>query len=441
MKFYNREEELALLCSIFEQSKQQGKMSVLTGRRRVGKTLLAREFIKDRTHIYLFVTKKSENLLCEEFLQEIKQVVGHESVIIGEIKTVKEIFLLLLRITKQTPLTVVIDEFQEFLQINPAVFSEIQNLWDQYKVESRLNLIFIGSVYSLINKIFRDQKEPLFGRADRILHLNAFNIKTLSTILQDQQLKKSALLFDWYCLTGGMPKYVELFVYQKIKTFDDCLDFMLDKFSPFLNEGKYLLIEEFGKDYITYFSILELISSGKTARQEIESVLAKNVGGYLHRLDSDYAVIQQCKPIDAKPHSRLLKYEIIDNFINFWFRYFYRHRSAIEIENFDYVKHIIKEDYTTYAGKILERFYHDLFSQSGKYNKIGRYWEKGNENEIDLVAINDYEKKIVIADIKWQHKKLNLQKLAIKAKKLIENYSKYHIEYVGLSLETVENFW
>ncbi len=37
------------------------------------------------------------------------------------------------------------------------------------------------------------------------------------------------------------------------------LDFMLKQNSPFLDEGKNVLIEEFGKEYGTYFSILELI--------------------------------------------------------------------------------------------------------------------------------------------------------------------------------------
>lgn len=434
MKFYNREDELQALSSMFDQSEQQAQMVALTGRRRVGKTLLANEFIKEKRHIYLFVAKKSEQLLCEEFLQEIKIAFQDLPIVIGEIKFFKDILLLLLQIAKTTPLTVVIDEFQEFLQINPSVFSEVQNLWDQHKQSSKLTLIFIGSVFSLMNKIFRDQKEPLFGRADRIFNLKAFSIQTLVNILEDHRIQQPRMLFDLYCITGGLPKYVELLMNQRVKNLDDCLTFMLSKFSPFLSEGKYLLIEEFGKEYITYFSILELISFGKTSRNEIESLLQKNIGGYLQRLEQEYSVIKQLKPINAKPNSRIVKYQINDNFINFWFRYFYRHRSAIELENFDYVKSIIRDDYNTYAGKILERYYYDLYAQSGKYNRIGSYWEKGNQNEIDLIAINDQDKVIVIADIKLQKKKLDLAKLKIKAENLIQDFSDYTIEYEGLSL-------
>ncbi|MEN6384112.1 MAG: DUF234 domain-containing protein [Phycisphaerales bacterium] len=52
--------------------------------------------------------------------------------------------------------------------------------------------------------------------------------------------------------------------------------------------------------------------------------------------------------INAKPGSRLVKYKIHDNFLNFWFRFIYRNMSAIEIENFDYVKDIIKRDFKAY---------------------------------------------------------------------------------------------
>src|SRR5208283_2167210 len=164
----------------------------------------------------------------------------------------------------------------------------------------------------------------------------------------------------------------------KAFSFNAILDFMIEANSPFIDEGKNLLIEEFGKEYGTYFSILELISIGKTARSEIESILESDIGGYLDRLEKDYAVIARYKPINAKPKSRSQKYYIVDNFINFWFRFIYRNRTAIETGNYEYIKDMIKRDYSTYSGKVLERFYHDLFAESGHYNRIGSYWEKGN---------------------------------------------------------------
>ncbi|MBI4309164.1 MAG: hypothetical protein HY591_02415 [Candidatus Omnitrophica bacterium] len=185
---------------------------------------------------------------------------------------------------------------------------------------------------------------------------------------------------------------------------------------------------------------MELISIGKTSRSEIESILESNVGGYLDRLENDYAIISKYKPIDAKPNSRSQKYKIIDNFLNFWFRFIYRNRSSIETGNFVYVKDLIKRDYPTCAGKVLERFYHDLFAQTNQYNRIGSYWEKGNQNEIDLVAINDMKKNIVMAEIKIKKQTTSIGALKQKANKLMAHYPKYTCEYLNLSLQDIKDY-
>lgn len=165
------------------------------------------------------------------------------------------------------------------------------------------------------------------------------------------------------------------------------------------------------------------------------SLLETNVGGYLDRLEKDYAIIAKYKPINAKPNSRFQKYRIVDNFLNFWFRFIYRNRSAIETGNFNYVKDLIKRDYDTYSGRVLERYFHDLFAETNQYNRIGSYWEKGNKNEIDLVAINDMQKKCVIAEIKLNKEKVNLEQLKEKAKRLEKSYSKYKFEWLSLGLQ------
>lgn len=61
----------------------------------------------------------------------------------------------------------------------------MQNIWDQYRMKSRMNLIVSGSVYSLMQKIFQNSKEPLFGRADNIIKLSAFDLTTLKEIIRD----------------------------------------------------------------------------------------------------------------------------------------------------------------------------------------------------------------------------------------------------------------
>lgn len=438
MKFYNREQELQILESLGKQANNTGVMTVLTGRRRVGKTLLALHYVSDKRFLYLFVGRKEEHLLCQEFLEEIKKYFHYP--VIGEIKYFKDIFALLLEIAKKEQFTLICDEFQEFFHINPSVYSDVQKLWDLNKNTISLQVIFIGSVYSLMHKIFEDNKQPLFGRANRILQLKPFSPQTMATILKDIHIFNAESFFDFFVITGNMPKYLELFLAENVKTRDDMLNVILQKDSIFINEGKNLLIEEFGRDYLSYFSILELISQGKTARTEIESLLEKDVGGYLMRMEEDYALISRHRPINAKPHSRNQKYKIRDNFLNFWFRFIYRYRTAIEMENFSYVKNIIIRDYSSYSGPILGVFFQQLLANTGQFNQIGPYWEKDNSNEIDIVAINDMEKKILLVETKLNKAKINLKNLEISAISLLRQYPDYTPTYMGLSTQDALQF-
>lgn len=196
-----------------------------------------------------------------------------------------------------------------------------------------------------------------------------------------------------------------------------------------------LLVEEFGKEYGTYFSILELIASGKTGRSEIDSYLEIHAGAYLARLETEYSLVSIHRPINEKPRSRLQKYAITDNFLNFWFRFIFSNRSAVENSNFAYIREIIKRDYPAFAGRILERYYQQLFAETGKYNKIGSYWERGNLNEIDLVAVNDMRKSITIADIKLSASRIDLDALKSKSAALLRDYKGYKTQWLGLSLE------
>lgn len=432
MKFYNREKELELLRRIEKTSQQSSKMTVIVGRRRIGKTKLVQKAFDHK--LYFFVAKKNEALLCEEFTAIIQDSLNIK--VHGQFVKFKDLFEFLLEQSKTRPFTLVIDEFQEFLSINDSLYSEMQNIWDTYKDISKMNLVLSGSIYSLMNRIFEDKKEPLFGRADHKIHLKPFAITTIKEILRENSPEFSPDdLLSFYMLTGGIAKYIEIFVDHKAFTLNDQLDLIFDEYSLFLEEGKNLLIEEFGKDYTTYFSILSLISSSKTTRSEIEGTLEKNVGGYLDRLENEYTIITKVKPIFAKPGSRTVKYEIIDNFFNFWFRFIYKYKSAIEIENYPYVKGIVLRDYSTYSGHFLEKFFIEKLKLTHNFSIIGTYWEKKNLNEIDIVAVNDELKTILIAEVKRNVDKINLHQLKNKAEKLLVKYPEHKVKFTGYSLE------
>src|SRR3546814_774433 len=116
MKFYNREKELSLLQKIEERSQQTAQMTFVVGRRRIWKTRLLVKANEGKTMLYFFVAKKSEALLCEEFVQEIRYKLQVE--IFGEFKTFKNIFGYLMKLSETRNFTLVIDEFQEFNTIS-----------------------------------------------------------------------------------------------------------------------------------------------------------------------------------------------------------------------------------------------------------------------------------------------------------------------------------
>ncbi|MFD2554726.1 ATP-binding protein [Sphingobacterium tabacisoli] len=433
MKFYNRENELLQLRKIEDRSTHVAQMTFMVGRRRIGKTSLLLKAYEDTQHIYLFVAKKSEALLCLEFTEVIKQSLNIP--FFGEIKTFKDLFGWLMDLSKKQHFTVIIDEFQEFASINSSIFSDMQKLWDLHKSDSKINLILCGSVYSLMLRIFEGAKEPLFGRANNRILLKSFDIITLKEVLQDYYPQyTSEDLLAFYMITGGVAKYVELLVEANAFTHTDILDALLSENSLFLDEGRNVLIEEFGKDYGNYFSILSLIASGKTSRAEIESILEIQVGGFLDRLENEYGLIKRVRPVLSKPNSRSVKYSIEDNFLSFWFRFIYKNRSAVEANNLAYIRQIVDRDYATYSGKILEKYFIEKLKLEKSYNVIGTYWEKQNQNEIDIVALNDFDKIAVFAEVKRNVEKIDIDILKQKAQTLSTELKKYKQHFVGYSL-------
>jgi len=434
MKFYNREKELEVLDKIEKLSLKQAQMTFVVGRRRIGKTSLLVKATENKEVLYFFVAKKSEVLLCSEFVEQIKQKL--QVPLFGEIKTFKEVFAFLIELSKSRSFTLIIDEFQEFYSVNSSVFSDMQNCWDANKNDSKLNLILCGSVYSIMTKIFENSKEPLFGRATQRIHLKAFDIATIKTIFNDYSPNyTSEDLLAFYLFTGGVAKYVELLVQARAFTLQEIINVVLAENSLFLEEGKQVLIEEFGKEYGNYFSILSLIASGKTSRVEIESIMEIQIGGFLDRLENDFGLIKKIRPFFSKPNSRSLKYSIEDNFLSFWFRFIYKYRSAVEIGNLDYIKEIVLRDYTTYSGKILEKYFVEKLKSEKKYNSIGTYWERNNQNEIDIVAINELEKKLLFGEVKRNPDKINIAILIEKSQNLASQFNGYQIQYKGFSME------
>jgi len=436
MKFYNRETELQILEKNQVQSKKQSVMTTLIGRRRTGKTSLLLKSVENSRHLYLYVSKDNEQLLCWKFQEQAVMALGIQ--IYGQTTSFGELFEQLMRYGIDNHYTLIIDEFQNFLSINKSIPSSIQDVWDRYKDRSHVNLILCGSIYSMMKKIFENGDEPLYGRRDSNMKLLPFTIDTLKQILGDYNPDyTSDDLLCLYMLTGGVAKYVALLMDAGAITKDSMLRCALAVDSPFLAEGTELLVSEFGRDYGTYFSILQLIAGGMTLQSEIDSVIGKNTGAYLNNLHEDYTFISKNTPILSKPGVRNIKWQIDDPFLRFWFRFVYPYQGMIESNRTSLLLQYVSDNYTLFTGRTLERYYHELAMQSGQYTRIGNWWDKKGENEIDMVALNEFEKTCVIAEIKRNPKKLSLATLEAKSAVLASILKGYAIEFRLLSLDDI----
>jgi AAA+ ATPase superfamily predicted ATPase len=290
----------------------------------------------------------------------------------------------------------------------------------------------------MMKRIFENGDEPLYGRRDSNMRLLPFSISTLKQILADHNPNYIAEdLLCLYMLTGGVAKYVALLMDAKATTKDKMLRCALAPDSPFLSEGTELLVSEFGRDYGTYFSILQLIAGGMTTQSEIDSIIGKNTGAYLNNLHVDYTFISKNTPILSKPGARNIKWQIDDPFLRFWFRFVYPYQGLIESNRTELLVQYVSDNYAQYTGKTLERLFHDRMWQSGQYTRIGNWWDKKGEQEIDMVALNEFDKTCVIAEIKRNPKKLSLSNLETKAATLSSEIKEYSIKYQLLSLDDI----
>lgn len=407
MRFYNRENEISELKRICNLSfTHNSRMTVLTGRRRIGKTSLIKKAFEnsDAPMLYFFTGRKTEAALVEDFVREIHDKL-HGYVPEG-LRSVTGVLRHLFELAKTESFTLVIDEFQEFTSVNPSVFSDLQNLWDSYRSYTRMNLVLSGSVMSMMRRIFTDAHEPLFGRADNIINLRPFKIKVVKDILKDYNPEyTNEDLLALYSITGGIPKYIELFCDNGHVTSDSMICFSVSYMSPFIDEGRNLLITEFGRDYGTYFSILLAIAQGRTSQSQITAALGgMAIGGHLERLENTYNIISKFRPVMSKPGSKnTVRFRISDNFMQFWFRFIERNRSMIELDNYEDLREVVMRDYPTYSGMMLEKYFRQKLAEDGGFREIGSWWEAkaGKEaNEIDIVGIRTAGKSALVAEVK-----------------------------------------
>ena len=435
MRFYDRVNEMQILQENEAQAERSAVFTVLMGRRRVGKTSLITHAMDGREYAYLFISKDNEAVLCRKLQMSLEDQLGIH--VYGNLTHFRDLFEVIMRESVNRHFTVVFDEFQTLHKINPAIFSEIQDLWDRYHTESKLNLIVSGSIQSLMKRIFEDENEPLYGRPTSKFTLRPFTIAVLKEIMADHSPNYSNEdLLCLYMITGGVAKYVELLMDAQCYTKEKMLNYVCRQDSYFLTEGRDIVNQEFSDEGTTYFSILQMIAEGMTRRGDIDGAMQKDMGVYLQNLEKNYNMISRMKPILAKPNSKITAYEISDQFLRFWFRFICPYQSLIERQQFALIRQNIGKNYEQFSGRTLEQYFQAKTMETGIYTQVGNWWDRKGLNEIDMIALNEFDHTAVAAEIKHNPKKISMSELEAKVEALPKSdFKQYQFELKGLSIE------
>lgn len=431
MRFFGREIELKELRKVRELSQERSRFTVLTGRRRVGKTELSREAFDDGKTPYLNlpITRQPEVTLCAQLQEEAERVL-HLG-IHGTCTRFGELFRELMKEAERRPYTLVIDEFQEFDRTNPGVYGDIQHIWDEYHNKTKLNLVVNGSVNRLMNKIFFDDSQPLYGRNTGTLMLKPFGPSLLKEIFRcyKPDYTNSDLLALW-TVSGGVARYVDMMMSAHAFTKAEMLEEIFSPLSAYIPEGRTILADEFGSDYGTYFTLLAAISSGQTTSAELKNLLGTEVGGFLAKLEDQYSIVEKKQPIFGKPTSKNAHFQVDDCFFRFWFRFVHKLSYLNELGRRDRMRDIAERDFGVFSGYALERYFTAKIVEDKGCTRIGSWWDRKSENEIDIVCEDEIAETLAFYEVKIDASRFDATRLAEKVEAFFaKNPDKRNLRY------------
>lgn len=408
-KFIGRLKELEDLEREF---KRESGLVVIYGRRRVGKTTLIKEFIKDKNAIYFLATEEVEVQGKKRLLNRIADFTGQDYLKNAVFENWEDIFRLLINYKPNKKKILVIDEFQYLIQVNPAFPSIFQNIWDEILKNNNIMVILCGSLIGMMTTHVLSYESPLYGRRTAQIKLQPLKF---SEIKNDFKNKSFEELVEFYAVTGGIPKYFEFFDNDN-SLIENIKENIFNR-SGFLYEEPLFLLGKEVREPLNYFSIIKVISEGNHKLSDISSSLEQKsnfLSPYLKTL-IELDLLQKRVPVtEVFPEkSRKGLYFISDNFINFWFKYVYPFKGELEFGNQEIVINRLEQNFVeSFVSFVYEDICRDIFLQICKDgrldfvpSKIGSYWNMNNSIEVDVVAIDNTNKKIFLAECKYYKNK------------------------------------
>ncbi|MCL1805327.1 MAG: ATP-binding protein [Clostridiales bacterium] len=408
-RFINREEELGFLERQYVSG--YASMVVLYGRRRLGKTSLIHEFARGKPFLYFLATEEAEHLSIRALKDRIAEYTGDELLAQAEIGSWDILFQTLAKSITRERLVLAIDEFQYLGKVNPAFPTIFQRIWDTLLQNQNIMVILCGSLVHMMESQTLAYASPLYGRRTGQIRLRQIDFQHYGKFYDRLPYRE---LVERYAVTGGTPKYIELFegnadIYQEIERH------ILDRQSLLFEEPVFLLQHEVS-EIGSYFSILRSIAAGNHRLGKICADLGvkeTSMPKYLRTL-IDMHILEREVPVTEKnpERSKMGLYRIRDHFLRFWFLFVYPEKARLELSDTSFVMDKIRasfvENHAAYVYEYICQSEMWRLAEQGKVRigKLGRWWN--NQDEIDIVGLDNDSSEITFGECKFRNRPMDV---------------------------------
>lgn len=440
MRFIGRKNELHTLNTEYNRN---SSFVVIYGRRRVGKTTLIKEFLKNKTAFYYLATEELESQSMKRLANVIARTTKNTLLQKIEFTDWLDLFQLIADYKPEEKKVLVIDEFPYLVRTNSAFPSILQNAWDEFLKDSNVMLILSGSLIGMMQKHALSYDSPLYGRRTAQMRLTPLSF---TSIYETQNLPFEQAV-EQFALTGGVPKYLEFF--EDGRPLEEQLKDAVFSKNGFLYEEPNFLLKSESLTAVNYFSIIKTIADGNHKLGKIASALGQESSSltpYLSTL-SDLGFIEKRTPITEKNPEKSRKglYFIANNFLRFWFCYVYPYKGELELDNMQIVLDEIHKDFKEkFVAFAYEDICKDIFAKLCSNNaisfvpsRIGSYWlnDYDGDTEIDVMSVDHQNKQVFAGECKYHTKPVDapvyftLKEKVDNASEIRKSFPKYNIIY------------
>lgn len=418
--FIGRERELKALQ---EQYDRPGfAMSVIYGKRRVGKSTLISRFIQDKNSIAYTAIKVGERRNLALFTREVMSVLEPDMIDVTFPSLDSVLDFITDRLTEDK-LILIIDELPYWAEKDESLLSVLQKYIDTRWLEKNIMLILCGSTLSFMENKVLSEKSPLFGRRTSQIRLEPFNYLEAAMFVPDYSYEDKAIC---YGITGGIAKYLAMM--DSSLSLDDNIKRLFFHADGYLyDETRNLLTQEFS-DIAIVNGVIEQIASGQNTLNTIAMGIGEKEPTATYSLNRliEVGLVEKRNCITDEKNRKKTHYVLKDSMFKFWYIFIPKAVSVIEMGHGDiYYEKAVKPYLHSFMGSIFEemcRYYTLEQGIQGRFGgfltRVGTWW--GTENiidedgsrrvqsaDIDIVAVSDIDKTAVIGECKFKNENID----------------------------------